>query len=155
MKNEYPELGADFAVLHYTQFLRHLINNKKLKPAAGLKARVTYHDPCFLGRYNDEYDASREVLASISGIDLVEMHRTRDNSFCCGGGGGNFYTDLTGGKENSPSRIRVREAHETGAQVLAVACPVCTTMLEDAIKAEELEGKLAVKDVAEIVREAC
>ena len=155
MRNEYPKLGADFEVLHYTQFLRHLIKNKKLKPTAGFKARVAYHDPCFLGRYNDEYDAPREVLATIPGIDLVEMHRRRDNSFCCGGGGGNFYTDLIGGKENSPSRIRVREAYGTGAQVLAVACPVCTTMLEDAIKAEELEGKLAVKDIAEIVKEAC
>jgi Fe-S oxidoreductase len=155
MKNEYPDLGADFEVVHYTQFFRDLIKNKQLKMKKGIEARVTYHDPCFLGRYNDMYDAPREILASIPGINLVEMHRTRENSFCCGGGGGNFYTDLIGGKESSPSRIRVREALATGAQVLAVACPVCVTMLEDAVKSEELEDKLAVKDLAEIVREAC
>jgi len=155
MKNEYPRLGADFEVIHYTQFLRDLVKNKKLKPTTGFKARVTYHDPCFLGRHNDEYDAARETLTSIPGIDLVEMHRTQANSFCCGGGGGNFYTDLIAGKENSPSRVRVREAHETGAQVLAVACPVCITMLQDAIKAEDLEDRLQVRDVSEILREAC
>jgi Fe-S oxidoreductase len=155
MKNEYPNLGADFEVIHYTQFFRDLIKNKQLKIKKGIEARVTYHDPCFLGRYNDVYDAPREILTFIPGISLVEMHRVRENSFCCGGGGGNFYTDLIGGKENSPNRIRVMEAYNTGAQVLAVACPVCVTMLEDAVKSEELEDRLAVKDIAEIVMEAC
>lgn len=151
MKNEYPNFGADFKVVHYTQFLRDLIKNKELKLKKSFKARVTYHDPCFLGRHNNEYDAPREILGSVPGVDLMEMRRTRQNSFCCGGGGGNFYTDFIGGKENSPNRIRMREAYNTGVQVLAVACPVCTTMFEDAVKAEGLEDKLAVKDIAEIV----
>ena len=155
MKNEYPELGADFEVIHYTQFLRDLIKNKKLKPAKGFKARVTYHDPCFLGRHNKEYDAPREVLSSIPGVELTEMESRREHSFCCGGGGGNFYTDMLGGAENSPSRIRIKEAYATGAEVLAVACPICMTMLDDAVKVEGLEDKLGVKDIAEIVRQAC
>ncbi|MCK4723289.1 MAG: (Fe-S)-binding protein, partial [Dehalococcoidia bacterium] len=155
MKNEYPELGADFEVIHYTQFLRDLIKNKKLKPTKGFKARVTYHDPCFLGRHNEEYDAPREVLSSIPGVELTEMESRREHSFCCGGGGGNFYTDMLGGAENSPSRIRIREAYATGAEVLAVACPICMTMLDDAVKVEGLEDKLGVKDIAEIVRQAC
>jgi len=155
MKNEYHELGADFEVAHYTQFLRDVIKNKKLKPTKGFKARVTYHDPCFLGRHNKEYDAPREVLLSIPGVELVEMGSRREHSFCCGGGGGNFYTDMLGGAESSPSRTRIREACATGAQVVAVACPTCLTMLEDAIKVEGLEDKLVVKDVAELVKEAC
>jgi len=115
---------------------------------------VTYHDSCFLGRRNNEYEAPREVLKAIPGIELVEMERNRENAFCCGGGSGNFYTDFFGGGEYSPARIRVREAYETGANILAVACPICMTMLSDAVKAEELEEKLIIKDVSEIVKEA-
>ena len=155
MKNDYPELGADFELVHYTQFLRDLIKSKKMNLTKGFKARVTYHDPCFLGRHNKEYDAPREVLSSVPGVELTEMESRREHSFCCGGGGGNFYTDMLGGAENSPSRVRIREAYATGAEVLAVACPTCMTMLDDAVKVEGLEDKLAVKDIAEIVREAC
>jgi len=155
MKNEYSKLGADFGVVHYTQFLRDLIRNNRLKLAKNSKVRVTYHDPCFLGRHNREYDVPRELLRSVPGLEIVEMESTREHSFCCGGGGGNFYTDLLGNAENSPSRIRAREASATGAEVLAVACPVCATMLEDAIKAEELEGRIRVRDIAEVLKEAC
>ena len=85
---------------------------------------------------------------------MVEMERSRENAFCCGGGGGNFQTDFYGGGESSPARIRVREASETGADILAVACPICAVMLSDALKSEELEGKLIVKDISEIVRDS-
>jgi len=118
------------------------------------RQKVTYHDPCFLGRYNNEYDAPREILTAIPGIELIEMERTKENSFCCGGGCGNFYTDILGSGQNSPSRVRVREAHDTGASILAVSCPVCLMMLEDALKAEGLENELAIKDISEIVNEA-
>jgi len=154
MKNEYPRYGGNFEVKHYTQLLRDIIRDGKIDISQGVNAQVTYHDPCFLGRHNGEYDAPREILQSIPGIKLVEMERNRENSFCCGGGAGNFYTDFLHGKENTPSRIRVREAAETGAEVVAVACPACMTMLDEAVKTEELEGKLVVKDIAEIVREA-
>jgi Fe-S oxidoreductase len=155
IRNHYPRYDGNFEVMHYTQLLRDLIRSGKLDISKGVKARVTYHDPCFLGRYNKEYDASREILRDIPGIELVEMERNRENSFCCGGGGANFFTDLLGGGENSPSRIRVREAYSTGAEILAVACPICAIMLEDAIKDEELEEKLSVKDISEIVKESC
>ena len=153
-KNEYPALGGDFKVVHYTQLLSELIQSKRLKLTKSLKAKVTYHDPCFLGRYNKEYDAPRKVLTAIPGVELIEMRMNKDFSFCCGGGGGNFYTDIIDGKDNSPNRIRVREASATGAGILAVACPTCITMLDDAVKSENLEDKLQVKDIAELVNEA-
>jgi Fe-S oxidoreductase len=153
IKNDYPKFNGNFTVMHYTQLLRDMIKSRKLDVSKGLKARVTFHDPCFLGRHNGEYEAPREVLKAIPGVELVEMERNKENSLCCGGGGGNFYTDIIGGKENSPARIRVREAFATGAEILVLACPVCMLMFEDAVKTEELEGKLAVKDIAEIVNE--
>jgi Fe-S oxidoreductase len=153
MKNNYPALGAVFEVHHYTQLLYQLIEQKKIKPSQN-KAKVTYQDPCFLGRYNKIYDEPRQILRSIPGVELVEMERNRKDSFCCGGGSGNFIMDLLAGSEDSPGRVRVREAYETGADTLAVACPSCLTMLTDAIKTEDLDGKLAVKDISQIVKES-
>lgn len=155
IKNDYPKFDGSFEVFHYTQLLRDLIKGGRLDVSGGLNARVTYHDPCFLGRWNQEYDAPREVLNTIPGIELVEMERNREGTLCCGGGGGNFYTDFLGGSEDSPARIRIREAYATGASIVAVACPNCLTMFEDAVKAEGLEEKLTIKDVSEIVGEAC
>ena len=149
-KNYYPDT---FEVFHYSQVLRDLIKGKKLNACQRLDADVTYHDPCFLGRHNNEYEAPREILHSIPGIRVVEMGRNRSNAFCCGGGSGNFYTDFFGGGESSPARARVREASATGAGILAVACPICTIMLVDAVKSEGLEERLAVKDISEIMEE--
>ena len=150
MKNEYPKLGGGFQVQHYSNILAERIQDlsfDRTKPAW----RVTYHDPCYLGRHNWEYQAARSVLSAIPGIELIEMDRSKANALCCGGGGGNFFTDVLGVGPDSPSRVRVREAAETGANVLAVACPQCAKMLEDAVKAEELETRLKVMDLAEIV----
>jgi Fe-S oxidoreductase len=155
MKNDYPGYGGSFNVLHYTQILRDFIRAGKFDLSKGLEAKVTYHDPCFLGRWNSEYEAPRAVLKAIPGIRLVEMERNRDSALCCGGGGGNFHIDLLGGSDSSPARRRVREAREAGADVLAVACPKCLVMLEDAVKAEGLEARLSVRDISEIVGEAC
>lgn len=151
MKNSY---SGEFEVFHYTQLLRDLIRGGRLDVSKGFNAKVTYHDPCFLGRYNNEYNAPREILSVIPGIELVEMERNRENAFCCGGGGGNFYTDILGGGTDSPSRTRVKEAHDTGANILAVACPICMMMLEDAVKTEGLEKELVVKGISEIVKES-
>jgi Fe-S oxidoreductase len=115
--------------------------------------RVTYQDPCFLRRYNNIYDEPRQILQSIPGINLLEMERNRKDAFCCGGGSGNFVTDLLAGGADSLERVRGREAYETGADVLAVACPGCPTMLTDAVKAENLGNKLAVKDISQILKE--
>jgi len=151
-KNDYPKDSKPFEVFHYTQVLS--MQAKKLSGISrqpGL--RITYHDPCYLGRHNKEYQAPRQVLRSISGLQLLEMGRVKENAFCCGGGGGNFFTDLLGSGPESPARARVREAASTGASVLAVACPNCAKMLEDAVKAENLEGRIAVKEISEIIQE--
>ncbi|MFZ7110544.1 MAG: (Fe-S)-binding protein [Desulfatiglandales bacterium] len=149
-REEYRGLGAKFEVIHYTQLLASHLKDKGL-PLGGLDARVTYHDPCYLGRHAGEYEAPRKILRSIPGVELLEMKQTRENAFCCGGGGGNFFTDILGGGEDSPNRIRVRQAAKTGASILAVACPQCARMLEDAVKLEGLEAKLRVMDIAELV----
>lgn len=153
-KNDYPQLGGDLEAVHYTQMLSSLIKSGKLAPRKEVRVRITYHDPCFLGRHNGDFESAREVLRSIPGVELVEMERSRKNSFCCSGGGANYYADLLGGGENSPPRLRIREAWGTGAEIVATACPACATMLEDAPRAEGLEGQLAVRDVAEILLEA-
>jgi Fe-S oxidoreductase len=128
------------------------MRGKKI-PLSERKVKVTYHDPCYLGRHNGIYDPPRNVLRAIPGLQLMDMKRSKENSFCCGGGGGNFFTDILGTGEESPARIRVREALETGADVLSVACPMCSKMLDDAVRAEGLENKLQVRDIAEIINE--
>jgi Fe-S oxidoreductase len=153
-KNNYPALGGDFDIFHYTQILRYLFCEGKLKGNMSTSDRVTFHDPCFLGRWNGEFEAPRAILKSLSGLKLTEMQRKKKGALCCGGGSGNFYTDFLGGSEDSPARIRVRQALASGAKILAVACPNCQTMLEDAVKVEGLEAQLVVKDIAELVVES-
>lgn len=152
-KHHYPQLGGKFEVHHYTEILARQIRANKIGVPA-YKAKVTYHDPCYLGRHNHVFDAPRQVLGSIPGLELVEMRRSGLDAFCCGGGGGNFFTDMIGGGENSPARVRVREALDTGAEILAVACPQCAKMLDDGLKAEGAEERLEVLDIAEIVSRA-
>jgi len=149
-KKNYPEQGGDYQVVHYTEILDRLIRDKQIVPAQN-RVTVTYHDPCYLGRHHHIYSPPRSVLKSIPGLELVEMRRNRTDAFCCGGGGGNFFTDINGSGEESPARVRIREALDTGASIVAVACPQCAKMLTDAVKAEDIEDKLAVKDVAEIL----
>ncbi len=149
MKNYYSM--DEIEVFHYTQIIYDFLNKGKIKFNRGLNKRITYHDPCFLGRYNGIYEEPREILRSIPGIDFVEMPRNREKAFCCGGGGGNFYTDMIGPGENAPSRVRVREAEETGAEIIAVACPVCKLMLENGAQGED--SKLEIKDISAILLE--
>ena len=150
---DYPSLGGEFEIFHYTQVLAPLIQSKKL-PLKDYAAKITFHDPCYLGRHNGEYEAPRKILESIPGVSLIEMDQNRENAFCCGGGGGNFFTDILGGGDDSPNKIRVRQALDSGARIIAVACPQCAKMLEDAVKAEEVGQKIEVLDVAEIVTRA-
>jgi len=152
-KNEYPGLGGRFEVRHYTHLLDQALAKVEF-PARSEPLRVTYHDPCYLGRHNWEYQTPRQILSRVPGLELVEMDRSRGNALCCGGGGGNFFTDILGHGSDSPARVRVREAVETGAEVLVVACPKCAKMLEDALKAENLDHRLRVLDLAELVAEA-
>jgi Fe-S oxidoreductase len=154
IKNEYPKLGGSFEVCHYPQLLAGLVEKGEFRPVEQ-PLRVTFHDPCYLGRHNKDYLTPRAVLGALPGIELLEMDRAMGDALCCGGGGGNSFTDVLGGGADSASRVRVREAAESGAEVLAVACPKCARMFEDAIKDEHLEDGLRVRDIAEIVQERC
>lgn len=149
----YPPRGGTFEVFHYSQVLLPLIRSQAL-PVHEYRAKVTYHDPCYLGRHNGEYEAPRKILRAVPGLEFVEMDQHGENGFCCGGGGGNFFTDILGGGDDAPNRIRIRQARETGASILAVACPQCAKMLEDGLKAEELEEKMEILDLAEIITRA-
>jgi Fe-S oxidoreductase len=149
-KKDYPKLGGRFQVFHYSEILSGLVKKEKVAPS-GSSVKVTYHDPCYLGRHNQIYGPPRTLLKSLPGIELVEMRRSGVNAFCCGGGGGNFFTDIIGPGEDSPARVRAREALDTGAEILAVACPQCARMLEEAVKTEESEHKLRVMGLAEIM----
>lgn len=152
LKNHYPQLGATVQVRHYTQVLAGAIAKARFKADLAPQT-VTYHDSCYLGRHNNEYWSARKVLAAVPGLKVVEMARNLQNALCCGGGGGNLFTGILGGGPDAAACARVREAAATGADVLAVACPSCAIMFEDAVKQEKLEGRLQVKEISEIVAE--
>ncbi len=155
-KNEYPKLGGEFEVQHYTQFLSGML--EKLGPmlTKELPYKVTFHDPCYLGRHNGEYDAPRELLRAIPGIEVIEMFRCKENGYCCGGGGGGMWLDSFSGDytEERLSDRRVREAVEVGADVLAVCCPFEVSRFEDSVKATGNDGKIIVRDILELLLEA-
>lgn len=153
LRNEYPRANGG-RVLHYTELLDERIQSGKLRFSKRLPYRVTYHDPCYLGRYNDVYDAPRRVLQAL-GLDLVEMPRNRWKSFCCGAGGGRIWMEEIPGEKQRPAEMRVREAASLeGVTVLAVACPKDYVMFTDAVKAAGLEKSLQIRDIIELVEEA-
>lgn len=149
-KVEYPKLHAEFDVFHYSHVLERSVEKLPLDKSLG-SVRVTFHDPCYLGRHGKEYKAPRKIIAAIPGAVIREMDRVEKNALCCGGGDGNLFTDILGTGPDSPARARVREASQTEAGILAVACPGCYRMLEDAVKAEGLEEKIRVMDLAQLV----
>jgi Fe-S oxidoreductase len=150
LKNEYPE--APFRARHYTMVLQELIAGGKLRFKEGGGATVTYHDPCYLSRYNRIFDEPREIIRSIPGVKLVEMSHHGADSLCCGGGGGRMWQDLEG--VGKMSEVRIREAEATGAEIVVTACPLCRIMLEDARKAAGLNQKLRIMDLNELVLQA-
>lgn len=152
LKNEYPQLGGVFEVYHYVEVFSKLLKVKKLNVTNSISLRVTYHDSCYLGRYNDIYKEPRFIINSIPSIKLVEMKRSKDKSFCCGAGGGRFWMEEHLGTRINHSRIE--DVKDTNAQMVVSSCPFCLTMLSDAIKEKELEGQLQAKDLSEILREA-
>ncbi|UCH32036.1 MAG: (Fe-S)-binding protein [Candidatus Bathyarchaeota archaeon] len=145
-KNRYGQI--DFEVLHHTQIFADLIEKGKFELAQSLNKTVIYHDPCFLGKQNGVYEAPRKVIEAISGVKLIEFARSKERSLCCEGGGGRMWVDISGERL---SEMRVREAAEAGAEILAVACPFCLLTFEDAVKTTGLEGKLQVLDIAELL----
>jgi Fe-S oxidoreductase len=150
-KNEYPEFKANFEVVHITQFLHELIKEGRLKITGEYKKKVTYHDPCYLGRHNGIYDEPREILQSILGLELVEMADYRETALCCGGGGGRLWMETKKGERFAD--IRLQQALDVGAKVLVVACPYCIIMFEDSRLALENNEAIEVKDITEIVKE--
>ena len=151
LKNEYKQFGGHYEVLHHTELIDEMISSGKINLKQNGKSNVTYHDSCYLGRYNEVYDAPRKSLASIDGINIVEMQRKKDRGFCCGAGGGRmFLEDEEGGRINEE---RTREALETGAETIASACPFCMTMMTDGVKHYERTDEITIKDIAEIILE--
>jgi len=152
-KNDKPYSEAKLPVQHYTQLVAEAIEQGKLKPTRIVKKKIAYHDPCFLGKRNEIYEPPRQILRAIDGIELVEMERTKSNSFCCGGGAGRVWTE-DAPCEKRPSVSRVKEALSLGVEEIATACPFCVTTLEDAVKTLDIENKIQIKDILEILREA-
>lgn len=152
LKNEYPQFDGKFDVIHHTQLIAELMGNKRIKTKRMSGGTITYHDSCYLGRYNDIYEPQRAILNSLDVAKLVEMPRSRANGLCCGGGGGRMWLE-----ENTGSRInqrRVQDVLDVNAQMVASACPFCMTMLDDGAKALQADEKLERKDIAELVAEA-
>lgn len=155
LKNEYPELGGNYEVLHHSQFLQHLINEGKIKLQDGgiFKGRkITYHDSCFLGRANNVYEAPRKVLEALD-AQLIEMKRCRTKGLCCGAGGAQMFKDSEPGNKDINIE-RTEEALKTKADTIAVACPFCMTMISDGIKNKGKESEVKVKDVIELIAES-
>ncbi|MBI5525061.1 MAG: (Fe-S)-binding protein [Deltaproteobacteria bacterium] len=150
-KNEYPEFMVHFEIVHITQFLADLLRSGRLEVKREYGTKVTWHDPCYLGRHNGIFDEPREVLGAIPGLDLVEMADSRADSLCCGGGGGRVWMDTPKGERFSD--LRLEQAAEAGAEVLATSCPYCITMLESSLPGGGDEDSIKVRDITEIVRE--
>ncbi len=155
IKNEYPELGGNYEVIHHSTFLQQLINDGKIKLAEGGSfkgKKITYHDSCYLGRANNIYEAPREVLQALD-ADLVEMKRCRTTGLCCGAGGAQMFKEPEKGSKDINVE-RAEEALSTRAGTIAVACPFCMTMMTDGVKNKEKEAEVKVKDLAEIIAES-
>jgi len=154
IKNEYPELGGTYEVMHHTQFLKSLLNEGRLKVEGGKYKgkRITFHDPCYLGRANNEYEAPRELLQKLE-VELVEMKRCKSRGLCCGAGGAQMFKEPEKG-DKDVNIERTEEALETKPEIIAAGCPFCNTMMTDGVKGKEKEGSVEVMDVAEMIANA-
>ena len=154
IKNEYPELGGNYEVMHHTQFLKTLLNEGRLKVEGGKfkGKRITFHDPCYLGRANGEYEAPRDLLQKLE-VELVEMKRCKTRGLCCGAGGAQMFKEPEPGAKDINIE-RTEEALETKPDIIAAGCPFCNTMMTDGIKGKEKENDVQVMDVAEMIANA-
>ena len=154
LKNEYPGLGGSYEVIHHTQFLKQLLEEGKLKVEGGAfkGKRITFHDPCYLGRANNEYEAPRTVLQNLES-ELIEMKSCKAKGLCCGAGGAQMFKDAEPGNKEINIE-RTEQALETKPDIIAAGCPFCNTMMTDGVKNKEQEGKVAVLDIAELLQQA-
>lgn len=154
IKNEYPELGGKYEVVHHTEFLKSLLDSGRLTIEGGQfkGKRITFHDPCYLGRANTIYEAPRDLIQKLD-AELVEMKRSRANGLCCGAGGAQMFKEPEKGNKDINIE-RTEEALETKAEIIAAGCPFCNTMLTDGIKNKEKEGAVQVMDIAELIANA-
>jgi Fe-S oxidoreductase len=151
--NEYPDFGGKYDVVHHSDFLLGLLAQKKLVPKHAVRARVAYHDSCYLGRYNEIYEAPRDILRSIPGVELVEPELHHNKGLCCGAGGAQMWME-----EQNKDRVNVKRTKQllaTSPQVISSACPFCMTMLTDGLKNEEQEAKVRQLDIVELLQESC
>jgi Fe-S oxidoreductase/nitrate reductase gamma subunit len=151
-KNEYPQFGGTYMVIHHTEFIMGLIDSGKIKLSNERRKTITYHDSCYIGRYNQIYDEPRNAVAAIPGVTMVEMARSRDRGFCCGAGGARMFMEETIGKRVNIERTE--EALGLNPDVIGTACPFCMTMMTDGVKAKDADERVQVKDIAELVWEA-
>lgn len=151
-KNEYPDFGLEAEVYHHTELLAQLVKEGKLKPNFPIEETVTFHDSCYLGRYNEVYDPPREILKAIPGVKMVEMARNRESGMCCGAGGGLMWAEETSGQRINVARTE--QALEVNPGIISSGCPYCLTMISDGTKAKEVEEKVGTYDVAELLEKS-
>ncbi len=145
-KNEYPQFGGNYNVVHHSEFIHEMIWSGDLKPVIGERSNVTYHDPCYLGRYQKIFDSTREAIKAIPGSKLVEMANNKEKSLCCGGGGGHFWMDIKKGERIN--NLRVQQAKDVGADTIVTSCAYCMQMLDDSVKIMNMDNELRVIDIA-------
>jgi Fe-S oxidoreductase/nitrate reductase gamma subunit len=153
LKNEYPQFEGKYTVMHHSEYLLQLLDEGKLAPSVSHAFKTVFHDPCYLGRYQGQYDAPRNLLSKLPGAKCSEMEQHHEKALCCGGGGGHFFMDLKGG-DNRVNNMRVEQAKAAGADVISVGCPFCMGMLDDAIKTLDLDETMKVKDIATLILES-
>lgn len=152
IKNEYKDFGGNYEVFHHSQFIAKLISEGKLKPSKGVDQTITFHDSCYLGRWNSVYDQPRDVIKALPSVNFVEMRTNHDQAMCCGAGGGRMWMEETIGKRINVARTE--QALETRAGVIAASCPFCMTMLSDGVKSKDMQDKVKVVDIAELIEQA-
>ena len=154
LNNEYPELGGNYEVIHHTEFLKSLLDSGRLTIQGGQfkGKRITFHDPCYLGRANNIYEAPRELMEKLD-VELVEMKRSKANGLCCGAGGAQMFKDAEPGNKEV-NILRTEDALETQPDIIAAACPFCNTMMTDGVKNKEKEASVKVMDIAELIANA-
>lgn len=153
LKNEYPGLGGKYEVYHHTQYIQKLIKEDRLSIDASMSdKRITFHDPCYLGRANNEYESPRALIRRL-GVNMVEMKRSKNRALCCGAGGAQMFKEPEKG-DMDVNILRTKDALETKPNIIATGCPYCNTMMTDGVKFHEKEAEIEVKDIAELIAEA-